>query len=150
MTIMASQLGMIIALKKAIEIFPSLGAEIYCKHMTNFYRGTGLEIYRRETFECPDESEYIQCAIFKYSVIFGLVTDLIQACGGNEQNFSKLVGQCALFYSVSNDYSDYIINDGSEGKRFCDDVTEGKFNFPIIHAVKTAKNNEILGKQQLL
>lgn len=33
--------------------------EIYMEEMLNLHRGQGLDLYWRETLECPTENEYI-------------------------------------------------------------------------------------------
>jgi geranylgeranyl pyrophosphate synthase len=52
---------------------------------------------------------------------------------------------CA-FYQVANDYSDIVLNEIGEGKSFCEDIAEGKFTMPTIHAIQTMKNQETLGE----
>lgn len=143
-TVMSSQMGMSLALKKTIELCPTGGAETYEKAALDYFRGTAVEIFWRDNFICPEESQYLSSAILKYSGLISLPAKLVQLCGQDTRNFSKLTVLAATFYAISNDYSDFITTELSEGKSFCDDVTEGKFSFPMIHAIKKKENQEIL------
>lgn len=107
-----------------------------------------MEIFWRHNLVCPEESEYIQNTILKCSGFYHFTANLLQHCGQTERDLSKLINLISVFYGIGNDLSDYVVNDLSEGKHFCDDLAEGKFNFPMVHAIKMANNQEIFGKDK--
>jgi geranylgeranyl diphosphate synthase, type III len=145
-TVMSSQIGIFLALQKTIKLCPNGGSEVFERAALNYFRGTGLEIFRRDNFICPDETEYITSSILKYTGYMNILLKLVQLCGHDKRDFSKLTSLAAAIYAISNDYSDFITNQLSEGKSFCDDVTEGKFTLPMIHAIKSKHNQEVSGK----
>lgn len=49
-----------------------------------------------------------------------------------------------MFGQYRNDYRNLFMPEEENTKEvFADDLTEGKFTFPLIHAVHTLKNNEV-------
>lgn len=55
-----------------------------------------------------------------------------------ELNFDHLCHLLALFLQIRADYSNLIVsNVPSRHKSFAEDLTEGKFSFPILHAVNS-------------
>eukprot|EP01102_Stenamoeba_stenopodia_P011454 TRINITY_DN3520_c0_g1_i2.p1 TRINITY_DN3520_c0_g1~~TRINITY_DN3520_c0_g1_i2.p1 ORF type:complete len:165 (+),score=17.72 TRINITY_DN3520_c0_g1_i2:812-1306(+) len=53
----------------------------------------------------------------------------------NTRDFIPLVNHLALYFQIRDDYinlqnDQYMLNKG-----FCEDLTEGKFSFPIVHAI---------------
>ncbi|CAF1033793.1 unnamed protein product [Adineta steineri] len=43
----------------------------------------------------------------------------------------------ALFFQIRDDYCNLISEKYTQNESYCDDITEGKFPFPIIHALNT-------------
>jgi len=46
-----------------------------------------------------------------------------------------------LYFQIRDDYCNLSLKEYSENKSFCEDLTEGKFSFPIIHAITTQKED---------
>lgn len=46
-----------------------------------------------------------------------------------------------LYFQIRDDYCNLSLKEYSENKSFCEDLTEGKFSFPMIHAIQTQNNN---------
>lgn len=42
-----------------------------------------------------------------------------------------------LYFQIRDDYCNLSLKEYSENKSFCEDLTEGKFSFPIIHAIQS-------------
>lgn len=133
-------------LQKVRELCSDEGVAAYNKYMLKMVRGSGAEIYWRDNFICPVESDYLKIALFKNFEFLNFQARLVQLCGNSNQDFSTLTALVATFYMVHNDYSDFIVSDYSEGKNFCDDLIEGKFNFPTIHAIKMKNCEEVARK----
>lgn len=145
-TMNSVKMNMFIVLEKITELCSSGGAQAYTKYMMDIVRGGGIEIYWRDNFICPEEADYIKIGMLKNFGFFHLQARLVQLCGESAQDFTRLTALIACFYFIHNDFSDFIVSEYSEGKSLCDDIIEGKFNFPIVHAVKVKGNNEILGE----
>lgn len=124
-----------------------------------------MEIYWRDNFTCPTESEYKQMTIRKTGGLFMLAIRLMQLFSDSQQDFSKLTAILGLYFQIRDDYCNlickevFLVTDNgqqgisishfpifsflqySESKSFCEDLTEGKFSFPIIHAVNNQTND---------
>lgn len=144
-TINSVNLGFVIALQKLINVLPTEAANIYTQSMIENWSGTGIEMWTMNKKFCPTQSEFIKYSLPKNLGFYHLQVRLVQACGKNEQDFLQLSKMACIFYQVANDYSDIVVNDYGEGKNFCEDITEGKFTFPTIHAIKMKGSKEALG-----
>lgn len=114
---------------------------MYTEQMLELHRGQGMEIYWRDNFTCPTESEYKQMTIRKTGGLFMLAIRLMQLFSDNKKDFSKLTAILGLYFQIRDDYCNLVCKEYSENKSFCEDLTEGKFSFPIIHAVHNQKQD---------
>lgn len=134
-----------------------------------------MEIYWRDNFLCPEESEYKLMTIRKTGGLFMLAIRLMLLFSDNKKDFTRLtalLGERAffmrnkflldikvshfnvncfsalsgLYFQIRDDYCNLSLKEYSENKSFCEDLTEGKFSFPIIHAIQTQKDD----KQEVL
>ncbi|CAK4076099.1 unnamed protein product [Aphanomyces euteiches] len=67
--------------------------------------------------------------------LFRLAVGLMQAFSASKQNFVPLVNQLGLYFQIRDDYINLVDESYMEGKSFCEDLTEGKFSFPLIFAI---------------
>ncbi|KAK6041996.1 hypothetical protein COOONC_20499 [Cooperia oncophora] len=44
----------------------------------------------------------------------------------------------ALFFQIRDDYMNLVSDEMAKQKSFAEDLTEGKFSFPIIHAIRSS------------
>lgn len=95
-----------------------------------------MELYWRDNFTCPTESEYRQMTIRKTGGLFMLAIRLMQLFSANKKDFSKLTATLGLYFQIRDDYGNLSMKEYTENKSFCEDLTEGKFSFPLIHAVQ--------------
>jgi geranylgeranyl diphosphate synthase, type III len=134
--------------EKSLKFCPDIGSEVYARNITKFFRGTGIEIAWTDTFYCPTEYEYMAITLDKWMGYMNIALELMQHMTKNDQDIAKVTKILSWFYSIINDYSDYVSAPISEGKNLCDDMSEGKFTFPIIHAIKTKGNQEVYGEAE--
>ena len=80
--------------------------------------------------------------------LFKLAVRLMQIFSGNVDDFDPLIEQLGLFFQIRDDYANLCSKEYADSKSFCEDLTEGKFSFPIIHHIHTKKSddNRILGR----
>lgn len=52
-----------------------------------------------------------------------------------------LVNLIGLFFQIRDDYMNLSSNEYTENKGLCEDLTEGKFSFPIIHSIRSNPQN---------
>jgi len=123
---------------KAVAIFAE---ELLCVH-----RGQGRDIQWREMWLCPSESEYREMVLDKVGGLFRLGTKLMQLFSSDQRDFVPLANLLALFFQLIDDYNNLSISDTNtlKNKSFCEDLTEGKFSFPIIHSINSCKSDHRL------
>ena len=115
-------------------------------HMLQFHRGQGMEIWWRENFVSPSEEEYRQMVADKSGSLFNLALRLMQLFSpiddpGRTAGFEHLCELLSLFFQIRDDYCNVLGTDQPSNKGFCEDLTEGKFSFPILHAVNTRESD---------
>lgn len=121
----------------------------YKLELIALHRGQGLDIYWRESRVCPTEQEYIDMILGKtaglfrlairFMVIYSPNKDLI-----NEEELLTLSNLLGIIYQIRDDYLNLQSEQFATRKGFAEDLTEGKFSFPIIHAVRTDTHGRIL------
>lgn len=125
--------------------------KVYTEQLLELHRGQGMEIYWRDNFTCPTESDYKLMTIRKTGGLFMLAIRLMQLFSENKEDFSKLTSILGLYFQIRDDYCNLTSKEYSEGKSFCEDLTEGKFSFPIIHAINIQKEDrQVLRNYTLL
>jgi geranylgeranyl diphosphate synthase, type III len=136
--------------KLIIDSNPLQATKVYTEQLLELHRGQGMEIYWRDNFTCPTESEYKQMTIRKTGGLFMLAIRLMQLFSDNEKDFTKLTAILGLYFQIRDDYCNLNSKEYSENKSFCEDLTEGKFSFPIIHAVQCQTHDrQVLRKLRL-
>ncbi|XP_060801856.1 terpene synthase [Amyelois transitella] len=144
-TINAANYVMIIALEKTLELGHPNATAVYTEQLLELHRGQGMEIYWRDNFQCPSEDEYKQMTMKKTGGLFMLAIRLMQLFSDNKSDFSKLSAILGLYFQIRDDYCNLCLQEYSENKSFCEDLTEGKFSFPIIHAIRNQDgDNQVL------
>lgn len=115
--------------KGAMKVFTE---EILCLH-----RGQGQDILWRENLDCPTVEQYQDMVLDKTGGLFRLATRLMQVFSTNTTDYLPLVNNLALYFQIRDDYVNLVSLEYMMGKSFCEDLTEGKFSYPIIHCIKT-------------
>lgn len=137
------QLGHLIAVERNDKDAVHAVVKIYTEQMLELHRGQGTEIYWREEFERPTESAYKLMVIRKTGGLFMIAIELMKFVSGTDKDFTKLVHALGLYFQIRDDYINLTdLNRYSDTKGFCDDITEGKYSFPIIHGLKYANKTD--------
>ena len=68
----------------------------------------------------------------------------MQAFSEDKRDFLPLVNELGLYYQIRDDYINLQSNKYMENKSFCEDLSEGKFSFPIIHSIQSNPNDKRL------
>mmetsp|Transcript_9636 Transcript_9636/g.13649 ORF Transcript_9636/g.13649 Transcript_9636/m.13649 type:complete len:202 (+) Transcript_9636:631-1236(+) len=112
--------------------------------MLNLHRGQGLDILWRDSVKCPTEDEYCEMVIDKTGGLFRLAVGLMQsfANSSEEQDFKPLVNNLGLYFQIRDDLINLADEEYFKSKSFCEDLSEGKFSFPIIHCVQKCKPSD--------
>jgi geranylgeranyl diphosphate synthase type 3 len=126
---------------------PTKGVEeMIVEEMVNLHRGQGMDLYWRDNLVCPTEGEYIEMVNNKTSGLLRIVIKLMVAnspvvkeeAGIEKDVLVPLVNLIGLLFQIRDDYMNLHSGDYAENKGYCEDLTEGKFSFPIIHSIRTS------------
>jgi geranylgeranyl diphosphate synthase type 3 len=118
--------------------------EVFVSEMLNLHRGQGYDIMWRDQCKCPSEDEYRDMVLNKTGGLFRLAVGLMQAFSDNKTDFTKLLNALGLYFQIRDDFVNISSASYMLSKSFCEDLTEGKFSFPIIHAIHACPNDSRL------
>ncbi|XP_063925129.1 terpene synthase-like [Zophobas morio] len=110
------------------------------------FTGQGLEIYFRDIQKCPTFDDYRTIVRGKSShpVMWGIqLLKLLAKKETTEFNFD-VVDKLCYFLQIYNDYINLHNTKYATVRVFCDDLDEGKFSYPIIHAIRSHPNDRRL------
>ncbi|OAX82169.1 geranylgeranyl pyrophosphate synthase [Emergomyces africanus] len=114
---------------------------IYAKELLNLHRGQGMDVFWRDTLTCPTEEDYLEMVGNKTGGLFRLAIKLMQAESDTGIDCVALVNLMGLIFQICDDYLNLSDSTYSKNKGFCEDLTEGKFSFPIIHSIRSQPDN---------
>ncbi|XP_073416239.1 geranylgeranyl pyrophosphate synthase isoform X1 [Dendrobates tinctorius] len=124
-----------LGLEKVLTLNHPQAVHVFTQQLLELHRGQGLDIYWRDTYTCPTEAEYKAMVLQKTGGLFGLAIGLMQLFSSYDKDLKPLLNTLGLFFQIRDDYANLHSKEYSENKSFCEDLTEGKFSFPTIHAI---------------
>ncbi|XP_070381737.1 terpene synthase isoform X2 [Dermacentor albipictus] len=125
-----------LSLEKCLQLGDPRATTVFTEQCLELHRGQGMEIYWRDNYICPSEDDYITMVKQKTGGLFGLAVRLMQLFSENKSDFSELIGTLGLYFQIRDDYANLVLKEYTDNKSFAEDLTEGKFSFPIIHAIQ--------------
>lgn len=164
LTINAANYVYFLALEKTLSLENATDASaIYAQEILNLHRGQGQDIWWREKTRVPTESEYISMVKDKTGGLFRMAVRLLccsfsldNAPSGNTtlEKMEAMLELCdllAVYFQIRDDFINVFSTKIFEQKGFAEDLTEGKYSFLVVSAVRTlreAKND--LAVEELL
>ncbi|CAG0915638.1 unnamed protein product [Notodromas monacha] len=146
LTMNAGTLVFCMALEKASELGHPDALKLALRHVIELHRGQGMDIYFRDTFKCPTEEEYKELVRRKCGALFGLAVGLMHLFSPKKidlWDYSRLLEVLGLYFQIRDDYCNMGVSDSYvQAKTYCEDLTEGKFNFPVIHAIRNFPDDQ--------
>ncbi|XP_038223000.1 geranylgeranyl pyrophosphate synthase-like isoform X2 [Zerene cesonia] len=135
--------------------------KLYCEDFLEIIRGQGIEVYWRDNFQIPTEAQYENMLKQKTGHMFRLAVRVMQLFSDFKHDLSELPLLVGLFFQLRDDYCNLLqeeaveewpADNGENCKQapstdpdnFCEDLTEGKFTLPIIHAANTGNGQTVL------
>lgn len=118
--------------------------QVYTTEMLNLHRGQGMDLYWRDTLTCPSEADYLEMVGNKTGGLFRLAIKLMQAESPTDMDCVELVNVIGLIFQIVDDYKNLSDNVYTANKGLCEDLTEGKFSFPVIHSIRADPENLVL------
>ncbi|KAJ8482512.1 hypothetical protein ONZ45_g14921 [Pleurotus djamor] len=110
---------------------------IVTEELLALHRGQGLEILWRDSLQCPSEEEYINMVNNKTGGLLRIGIKLMMACATKNKDidYVPLVNLIGVYYQIRDDYMNLQSTEYSLNKGFAEDLTEGKFSFPVVHGI---------------
>ncbi|KAK3989294.1 geranylgeranyl pyrophosphate synthase [Cladorrhinum sp. PSN332] len=117
---------------------------IFAEELVNLHRGQGMDLFWRDTLTCPTEDDYLEMVSNKTGGLFRLGIKLMQAESRSLIDCVPLVNIIGLIFQIADDYQNLFSKQYTANKGMCEDLTEGKFSFPVIHSIRSNPANKAL------
>jgi geranylgeranyl diphosphate synthase type 3 len=130
-----------VALQELQKLNNPLAISMFAEELVNLHRGQGMDLFWRDTLTCPSEDDYLEMVGNKTGGLFRLGIKLMQAESKTPFNCVPLVNLFGLIFQIRDDYMNLSSSEYSNNKGMCEDLTEGKFSFPVIHSIRTNPSN---------
>ncbi|KAF9736833.1 hypothetical protein PMIN06_012828 [Paraphaeosphaeria minitans] len=121
--------------------------QIYSQELLNLHRGQGMELHWRDSLTCPSEPAYLEMVDNKTGGLFRLAIKLMQAESTLQTQIdcAPLVSTIGLLFQILDDHLNLSTTSEYQSlKGMCEDLTEGKFSFPVIHAIHADPSNRVI------
>ncbi|PWY67090.1 geranylgeranyl pyrophosphate synthase [Aspergillus sclerotioniger CBS 115572] len=114
--------------------------DIFVEDMRNLFIGQSHDLYWTQQGECPAEDEYMEMIRQKTGGLFRLLARLMMQKAPAQQNrnisLDPLINLLGEYFQIRDDYKN-LTEEYTGQKGFCEDLDEGKFSFPLIHALRS-------------
>ncbi|KAG9243718.1 isoprenoid synthase domain-containing protein [Calycina marina] len=140
-TINSSNYVYFLALQELQKLNNPAAITIFTEELLNLHRGQGMDLFWRDTLTCPSEDDYLEMVGNKTGGLFRLAVKLMQASSTSKKDCVPLVNLLGIVYQIRDDYQNLYSAEYESNKGLCEDLTEGKFSFPIIHSIRTRPDN---------
>ncbi|RAK95857.1 terpenoid synthase [Aspergillus ibericus CBS 121593] len=121
--------------------------EIFVEEMRNLFIGQSHDLYWTQQDECPTEEEYMEMIRQKTGGLFRLLARLMMQKAPAQKNrtisLGPLINLLGEYFQIRDDYKN-LTEEYTGQKGFCEDLDEGKFSFPLIHALKSHPDDQEL------
>jgi geranylgeranyl diphosphate synthase type 3 len=128
-----------LALQELLKLKNPRAVAIFSEELVNLHRGQGMDLFWRDTLTCPTEEDYLEMVGNKTGGLFRLGIKLMQAESPHPESdidCVPLVNAVGLIFQIRDDLMNLSSAAYSVNKGMCEDLTEGKFSFPIIHSIR--------------
>ncbi|KAF7594628.1 hypothetical protein BBP40_008718 [Aspergillus hancockii] len=121
---------------------------VLCEELQTLTMGQGLDLHLTFNKKCPSVREYLVMIDHKTGGFFRLMLRVmeIEADGTPNPDLQHLITLLGRYYQIKDDYQNLASNEYTAKKGFCDDLSEGKFSFPLIHLLENSPNTGMLYK----
>jgi geranylgeranyl diphosphate synthase type 3 len=143
-TINCANYAYFLALERCHGLGSDGAMQVFIAELLRLHRGQGQDILWRDRGECPTEEQYVQMVLDKTGGLFRLAVGLMQAFSASETNHTELLDSLSMYFQIRDDYVNLCSSEYMRSKTPFEDVTEGKFSFPIIHAIRSRPHDSRL------
>ncbi len=140
-TINSSNYVYFYALQELLKLKNPKVINVFTDELLNLHRGQGMDLFWRDTLTCPTEDDYLEMVGNKTGGLFRLGIKLMQAESRSLLDCVPLVNVIGLIFQIRDDYQNLWSREYTDNKGMCEDLTEGKFSFPVIHSIRSDPTN---------
>ena len=133
-----------LALQEVQKLRQPHATNVFLEELLCLHRGQGMDLYWRDALICPSEQQYLDMVGNKTGGLFRLAIKLMQVESPHDRNCEQLVNLMGWIFQIRDDYMNLFSTTYTHNKGLCEDLTEGKFSFPIIHSIRTDPQNHQL------
>ncbi|KJZ73007.1 Geranylgeranyl pyrophosphate synthase [Hirsutella minnesotensis 3608] len=126
-----------VALQELLKLNNQSAVSIFAEEVISLHRGQGMELSWRDTLKCPTEDEYVDMVDDKTSSLSRLAIRLMQSESIIAIDCVPLVNLIGRIYQIRGDLLN-LSSQHTDNNGLCDDLTGGKFSFPIVHSIRSA------------
>ncbi|KAI0009518.1 isoprenoid synthase domain-containing protein [Xylariaceae sp. FL0662B] len=130
-----------LALQELQKLNNPKAIDIYTTEIVSLHRGQAMDLFWRDTLTCPAEEDYLEMISNKTGGLFRLAYKLMEAESSASINFLPLIQLFSLIFQIADDYKNLCSQEYGQKKGFGEDLTEGKFSFPVIHSIRSNPTN---------
>lgn len=124
------------ALQELLKLGNQKALSTFAEELVSLHRGQGMDLFWRDTLTCPTEEDYLEMVGNKTGGLFRLGIKLMQDESSSAIDCVPLIDIIGLIFQIRDDYMNLSSIEYSNNKGVCEDLTEGKFSFPIIHSIR--------------
>ncbi|OQE24183.1 hypothetical protein PENFLA_c010G06962 [Penicillium flavigenum] len=135
-TINAANYAYFLQQERLNEINDPRAFHIFTQALLDLHIGQGMDLYWRDALVCPTEAEYTRMVMYKTGGLFRLAVELMQIQSTTTTDLSRLVGLLGIIFQIRDDYMNLQSGIYAEKKGLMEDLTEGKFSYPVIHSIR--------------
>ncbi|KAL4901498.1 hypothetical protein BDW74DRAFT_170190 [Aspergillus multicolor] len=143
-TINSGNFAYFLAQEKLSQLDSLDAFKVFLTEILNLHRGQGLELYYRDSMLCPSEAEYMEIVTHKTGGLFRLAIGLLQSQSEVSVEWENLANTLGIIFQIRDDYQNLQSDQYTKSKGLGEDLTEGKFSFPIIHSIMAARDDTTL------
>lgn len=131
------------AVNEAQQLGPD-AVKIVLEELNELHVGQSYDLYWTHHRMCPSEDEYLEMVKKKTGGLFRLLARLLLAHAQIKTSnkdlaapIEDLVNLIGIQYQIRDDYQNLHSEEYAAQKGLCEDLDEGKFSFPLVHAMST-------------
>ncbi|EKG20455.1 Polyprenyl synthetase [Macrophomina phaseolina MS6] len=131
-----------LAIDRLSELSSPKSLRIFIDEVRKMQIGQSFDLHWTAALQCPSEEEYLSMIDMKTGGLFHLLIRLMIAESPRkvDMDFSGLVSMTGRYFQIRDDLSNLTSEEYENQKGYCEDLDEGKYSLPLIHALKHTKN----------
>ncbi|KAL6230379.1 isoprenoid synthase domain-containing protein [Aspergillus navahoensis] len=125
---------------------PNECGDVFLDELETLSFGQGLELHWRFNTTLPSIKDYLIMVDNKTGGFFRLVLRLLEVESESKPNpeLLQLFALLGRYYQIRDDYLNLASEEYTRKKGFCEDLSEGKFSFPLIHLLQNIAKPDLI------